>query len=183
MKKYFIALIILSILFVAGCKSYSLEVQGKLEECKKIIDWGECEMALAIEQNDASICKFIKNRYYQEVCSMMVNKQFDKCAEIQKWDFSERTPDLKELDYDMKKYAQAQARAILIPTKSATIRTCYSWSAVLSNDMSKCNNLKNLEYQNDRDSCIMNYAKEKSDLSLCANIQDENTKQYCLKEE
>ena len=183
MNKYILLSFIILILFIAGCKSYSPEVQTKLEECKNIVGWGECEMALAIEQNDASICKFIKNRYYKEVCKMMVNKQFDKCSEIQNWDYSERNPNLRELNYDMKAYAKAQARAILIPTKSATIRTCYTWSAVLSNDISKCDNLQNLKYQKDKDSCIMNYAKEKADLSLCENIQDESIKKSCLEEE
>ena len=126
--------ILLTTILISGCTSYSPLVKTRIEECNKIIGWGECEMALAIEQNDVSICKFIKNRYYGEVCKIAVAKNFEKCSDIKSWDFSEHK--IESSDYsDMKKLAQKQAKAMLIPTKSATIKTCYSLAAKLQNDI------------------------------------------------
>ena len=180
MKRLFLFFILIISLFIVGCKSYSPEIKAELEICKKSIDYGECYLNLAIEQDDISICKFINNKYYKEVCKMMVNKEFDRCAEIDNWDYSERYPKMSDYDYDMKAYANAQVRATLtIPTKANTIKKCYTWSAILNQDANQCRNIEN---ERDKDSCFRTLAVEMKDPFLCEQIVTDYIKELCLTE-
>lgn len=160
MYKATIFLMVITLLIVAGCKSYPPEVQNKLAECKKVIDYGDCKMAIAIEQNDASICGEVNNRYYAEVCKILVSRDFGKCSEISNWAFEKR---------DITKFT-------LTPSKSDTIKTCYVWSAILSKDVTKCNGITS-DY--DKTSCIMGYAHQMNDTLACDKISDDYYKKLC----
>ena len=180
MDRFILLILLMAIIIISGCSSsYSPEVKTKLEECTKIIGWGECEMALAIKQNDASICKFIKNRYYGEVCKIAVAKNFEKCGDIKNWDFSEHK--IESSDYnDMKKLAQKQAKAILTPTKSATIKTCYSIAAKLQNDINLCNSI---EDKNDKNNCKLQFPDKFGIVEKCRSESSIYAVELCFQQE
>jgi hypothetical protein len=154
MKK--MALIFIITLLLASCTNYTPQIKEDLHQCENVIDWGECKLTIAIEHQEKAVCNEINNRYYKEVCKILVTKKFSRCDKIEEWDFSERNP--KPGDYqDMKAYARSQARAIFIPTKAATKETCYTWSAILSKDQTKCEKITSTP---DKEACYNKYATE-----------------------
>ncbi len=193
---------VLLFVVVSGCSSYTPEVQNEIDECGKIVGWGDCEMALAIEHNDISICKRIKNAHYEKVCKMIVGKEYDRCVEINEWDFSKSNPSLRDSNYDPKVFAKAQVEAMLSPNKDAILGICYSWSAKLQNNIEICDTLINNRYKNscklqfpdfsrydlclseeydyDKYTCFRLFALSEKNMSICKEITDISEQENCI---
>jgi hypothetical protein len=158
-------------------------------------------MQLAVDQNDVSICSLIKNSQYKEVCKIAVSKDFERCEDIEHWDFSETEFTSKDLE-DIKGYSEKLARAMFIPTMSATIAKCYSYSAEFEGDINICNHIEdeerrhvckmqfpeqyaadycsNKESTYDEESCLKDFALTTLNTSVCQEISDIEDRRTCI---
>lgn len=164
MKKLliFISILIILVIFISGCQSYSPEVQNKIDECKGKYLAGDCQIDVALQFKDKAICNEIENRHYKEVCKILIERDFKRCDEIKNWDFSERKINSKQTD--ISEIMKKQVELIMTPSKTTTEAKCYTKSAELTNDDSYC---LRIETNIDKKECLQLFPEKWTEEKLC----------------